>query len=446
MSAATVFFSWQSDRPTKEGRNLIEKALRIALERVETDIQIDESPRELILDKDTEGVPGSPPVFDTILEKIDRAAVFVPDLTFVAARQNGDPIPNPNVLIEYGYALKRVGHNRIVPVMNTSYGKPKRETMPFDLAHHRFPIQYEVPEGAPDEERKAQRDKLAKVLESAIRGVLDSDAYRSTLVPIKAPQYRQPVFGRARFRAKGESIGFSNDPVQRMVGKKDFPVTLNDGPAIWLRVMPQRPIIQPVKISEIQRLVGQLTLMPLYKGYTNSYSVRGTDGAGILPLLDSQSTPTLVFIFTDAEIWAIDTFALQVSPNLIAISESDFATSLQHCAAFLSERFSIPGPYHWIAGLEGIQGRSLPVPNDRLGRTRGPCASNLIEREGSFGLDDDPFEVLEPLFDALYEQCGVPRNPQSRILNSFLDPTTFSSPDPAGLNSLRRLQPHFPRA
>jgi len=186
MSAATVFFSWQSDRPTKEGRNLIEKSLKTALERIAQDIRIDESARELTLDKDTAGVAGSPPVFDTILGKIDRAAVFVPDLTFVAARQNGDPIPNANVLIEYGYALKSIGHNRIVPVMNTSFGKPKRETMPFDLAHHRFPIQYEVPEGAPDEERMAQRDQLAKALESAVRAVLDSDAYKSSLAPVKA--------------------------------------------------------------------------------------------------------------------------------------------------------------------------------------------------------------------------------------------------------------------
>jgi hypothetical protein len=414
MSATTVFFSWQSDRPTKEGRNLIEKALRIALERIAQDIQIDESPRELTLDKDTEGVAGSPPVFDTILGKIDRAAVFVPDLTFVAVRPNGDPIPNANVLIEYGYALKSIGHNRIVPVMNTSYGKPKRETMPFDLAHHRFPIQYEVPEGAPDEERIAQRGQLAKVLESAIRAVLASDAYESSLAQVKAPQYRQPVFGRARFRVKGELIGFSNDPVQRMLGKRDFPVMLDDGPAIWLRVMPQQPIAAPIRISEIQKLVGQLTLMPLYKGYSNSFSVRGTDGGGIFPLGDSQLAPTLLFMFTDAEIWTIDTWALNALPNLISIDETDFPKSLQHCAAFLSERFSIPGPYHWVAGMDGIQGRFLPIPNNRFGHTRGPCASDLIEREGSFGIGDDPFEVLEPFFDALYEQCGVPRKSVAR--------------------------------
>ena len=118
----TVFFSWQSDRPTKEGRNLIETALKTALKRIAQDIGLEEPLRNLALDKDTQGVPGSPPIFDTILEKIDRTAVFVPDLTFVAQRQNGDPIPNANVLIEYGYALKTIGHHRIVAVMNTAHG------------------------------------------------------------------------------------------------------------------------------------------------------------------------------------------------------------------------------------------------------------------------------------------------------------------------------------
>jgi hypothetical protein len=140
MSAATVFFSWQSDKSTKEGRNLVDRALKAALERISKDIDIDERPHDLVLDKDTQGVPGSPPIFDTILGKIDRAAVFITDLTFVAQRENGEPMPNSNVLIEYGYALKSLGHTRIIAVMNTAYGKPKRETMPFDLRPFASPI------------------------------------------------------------------------------------------------------------------------------------------------------------------------------------------------------------------------------------------------------------------------------------------------------------------
>lgn len=38
--------------------------------------------RDLEIDQDTQGVPGSPPIAETILAKIDVADIFVADLTF----------------------------------------------------------------------------------------------------------------------------------------------------------------------------------------------------------------------------------------------------------------------------------------------------------------------------------------------------------------------------
>jgi len=60
-------------------------------------------------------VAGSPPIVDTILAKIAACDVFVPDVTFMPA--SGERrTPNPNVMIEYGYALKTPGPERIVAV------------------------------------------------------------------------------------------------------------------------------------------------------------------------------------------------------------------------------------------------------------------------------------------------------------------------------------------
>jgi len=82
--AYTVFFSWQSDRSPQEGRNLIESAIKSAIQELGADAEIAESLRDsLSLDKDTKGVPGNPPIFETILKKIDQSAIFVPDLTSV---------------------------------------------------------------------------------------------------------------------------------------------------------------------------------------------------------------------------------------------------------------------------------------------------------------------------------------------------------------------------
>ena len=92
----TVFYSWQSDRSTKEGRNLIQSALEIALKNIASDLQIEDSSRDesenatfLELDRDTKNVPGSPPIFQTILNKIQKASIFVADLTFCGTRCDG---------------------------------------------------------------------------------------------------------------------------------------------------------------------------------------------------------------------------------------------------------------------------------------------------------------------------------------------------------------------
>jgi hypothetical protein len=412
MITTTVFFSWQSDRPTREGRNLIEKALATAMQRISHDLEMDEPPRDhLLLDKDTLDVPGSPPVFDTIRQKIERAAIFVPDLTFVSKRPNGDPAPNPNVLIEYGYALKCLGHHRIVGVMNKSYGEPSR-SLPFDLAHHRFPITYDLADGASEEVRKGERERLAKTLEAAIRGVLDSEEYSSSLPKPPAPPpvtYREPRQGRARFRQPGEPIGYSNDSFSSMIGKADWPVALADGPAIWLRVMPQQPLDTRLKISALRGAVMALGVLPLFSAYSNIFSVRGSDGIGLCTHLSNQNFPSLVFVFTDAEIWTIDTYPLSAEPRLIALEESKFAESLKQCAEFLNDRLNIPGPYRWITGIEGVNGRFLPLPNDRLGRARGPCTVDLIEEEGVFSLGQNPAMILEPFFEKVFEFCGIAR-------------------------------------
>ena len=102
----TIFFSWQSDTKNRVGRTFLETALRAAIDELHAKLAVEEPDREteLQIDKDTSGVAGSPPIVDTIFAKIDQATAVLVDVTFSGHRLNGDPTPNPNVLIEYGYA------------------------------------------------------------------------------------------------------------------------------------------------------------------------------------------------------------------------------------------------------------------------------------------------------------------------------------------------------
>jgi hypothetical protein len=185
----TLFFSWQSDTPPDVGSELIEEALRSAITALAEDAKIEKAIRDegLMLDRDTQGVPGVPPIVDTIFDKIDHATIFVPDLTFVGNRIDGRPTPNPNVLVEYGWALKALGHTRIVPVMNVAFGEPTPATMPFDMRHLRNPkCTYNLPAGASDEQRRDELGRLAHSLAAEIGAVLRSEDLRT-----KDPVHRQ---------------------------------------------------------------------------------------------------------------------------------------------------------------------------------------------------------------------------------------------------------------
>ncbi len=212
--ALKIFFSWQSDTPSKEGRNLILRALETALASIAIDLNIEEALRELEVDRDTLDVPGTPPIVDTIFSKIENASIFIPDLTFVGTRTDGRPTPNPNVLIEYGWALKTLGHGRMLPVMNIAFGRPDGDAMPFDMRHLRHPIQYECAHGVDDDVRAAARSKLAVMLKTAITAILMNNEPKGSLPepPKEIPFVQHKALdGGGKFRSRGEALGISDD-------------------------------------------------------------------------------------------------------------------------------------------------------------------------------------------------------------------------------------------
>lgn len=168
----SVFFSWQSDAP--RNKNFIERSLQQALRELARDPDIEIPKRDLVVDRDTSGVSGTPPIVDTIFAKIDHAWAFVPDLTFVGKRLNGTPTPNPNVLIEYGWAAKSLGYSRLIPVMNVAYGEPTSDAMPFDLRHLRNPITFRLPDDADDDAVAYVKSELARAFKHALKLILEN--------------------------------------------------------------------------------------------------------------------------------------------------------------------------------------------------------------------------------------------------------------------------------
>lgn len=171
-----VFYSWQSDLPNACNRGFIQKALEDAAATIKADDTVEIEP---VVDRDTLGVPGAPDIASTIFSKITVADVFVADVS-ITGRGEKRATPNPNVLIELGYALKALGHERVIPVFNCAFGKIQE--LPFDLRNRRV-LTYDM---SVDQERGPERKLLEKQLDAAIRSALGTGHESKNAPPIPA--------------------------------------------------------------------------------------------------------------------------------------------------------------------------------------------------------------------------------------------------------------------
>lgn len=160
-----VFYSWQSDLPNSTNRGFIEKALENAIKTISNDENIVGG---LVIDRDTLGVPGAPDIANTIFNKIEQSHIFVCDVSIINSGSAFRPVPNPNVLIELGYAIKTLTADRIIMVFNTAFGDLNQ--LPFDLGLKRI-ITYEVAEAK--EDKALLRKELERKIESGIRIILE---------------------------------------------------------------------------------------------------------------------------------------------------------------------------------------------------------------------------------------------------------------------------------
>lgn len=161
MASKTLFYSWQSDLNSDEHHYLIRDALKNALRIINKEIEF-----ELSLDKDTQKTTGSPDIVDTIFRKIRSADIFVADVTIVNPDYAGRKTPNPNVLIELGYAVRALGWERIICVVNTDHCR--LEDLPFDIRNNRTTTYSVAKAGI-----KVAEKSLTDIFTIANRAILD---------------------------------------------------------------------------------------------------------------------------------------------------------------------------------------------------------------------------------------------------------------------------------
>lgn len=154
----TIFFSWQSDTNSKN-RNFIEKCIKNAITSLNKTGDLD---IVLRFDKDTSGLTGSPDIMQSIFRKIDKCVLFIADISLVIGETRKSP--NPNVLLETGYAAKSLGWNKVVCLLNRISGG--LEDVPFDLEHNRITLF--------DPECKDDANRIADIIKANISALFFS--------------------------------------------------------------------------------------------------------------------------------------------------------------------------------------------------------------------------------------------------------------------------------
>jgi len=179
-----IFYSWQSDLPNNSNRGFINTALEKSIKDIHADDSFSMIP---FLDRDTVGLTGSPDISTSIFDKIKSSDIFVCDISIINSHA-GDfarPTPNPNVLIELGYAIGILGWNRIILIMNDSFGDVG--LLPFDLRGRRVLVYSMLPS---NDEKAPERKKIASILKAGIKEILlnfpvEKTIVQATNLPIK---------------------------------------------------------------------------------------------------------------------------------------------------------------------------------------------------------------------------------------------------------------------
>lgn len=181
-----IFYSWQTDSPDETNRRLIRNSIRIASSELEQKLSSPELQYTINLDEATRDCPGSPNIPLTIFEKIGQSDVFICDLTTINANAPDGlrRTPNPNVLIELGFAISSLGFGRIIMIFNTAFGELK--DLPFDIDRQRQ-TSYESKLDT-TKQKITSNPLLVKILHEAIDEILTKNPSKGFGSDLKTPE------------------------------------------------------------------------------------------------------------------------------------------------------------------------------------------------------------------------------------------------------------------
>ena len=261
-----IFYSWQSDLPNSTTRGLIQSSIDAAVKGLRNTVEVD-------ADRDTKGIYGSPDIVQTIFEKIDDCDVFIADVSGVVVyhplNNDGEQTerlkmaPNPNVLLELGYAAQAIGWENIICVMNEDYAE--NGEIPFDIDHRRL-MRYSLKKREKSDVRKELRD----IISSTVLNVIENGKR-------VRPQFSNISVGSWNEREKSVSKVlipynlYEPGPAQTMLD------TLLNTARLLLENIQSAEIRHPAEFAEDKEIIQELN-------DSTTEQIRMTDGVKLTPL------------------------------------------------------------------------------------------------------------------------------------------------------------------
>jgi hypothetical protein len=346
-----VFWSWQSDSPSRVNKNFVKEALEAALELAADDLNLTEADRPE-LDHDTKNAAGLVEIAATIFEKVDSADVFVGDVTPVARTDNGKYLPNPNVLIELGYALRALGHKKIILVSNDAFGG-RPEDLPFDLRHRRGPIRYDLKPESSEATRKAAKRSLVQALNDALKMNLGiSLTERDSTVDFNLIQ---PSEGdRAIWLAPGEEVVHQDGP-------RVLKWALREGTRSYIRITPagwagEKPTRREVHAARDDIRLSALD--PWWHGDGGANGL-GVVAVGLDPEVNGSAHSVTQWFESNGEVWGSNALVTRKTANGKILLDhlvilKSWRSFLHKSLAFL-DHFRATPPYRVEAGVTGVE-------------------------------------------------------------------------------------------
>jgi hypothetical protein len=160
------------------------------------------------------------------------------------------------------------------------------------------------------------------------------------------------------------------------------------------------------ELEEVAARDGKM-LTPMANWHSLNY-MRAEDGWGTYESGTPSATMAAVMAFGTGEVWAIDAYlqnaGLREGKRIQYPLEQMLYGGMKIYVEFL-QRLGLKPPYCWIAGAQGLKGRSIEAPNYVL--PVGPCVSDMVSATGEFLEGDTVQKALSPFFAKFYDAFGV---------------------------------------